>query len=33
MNNVFDLDGIGRTFEIDNDSMVPEYVKRFSNVF
>ena len=30
MNNVFDLDRIGRTFEIDNDSMLPEYAKRFS---
>lgn len=30
MNNVFDLDRIGRTFEIDNDGMLPEYVKRFS---
>lgn len=29
MNNVFDLDRIGRTFEIDNDGMLPEYVKRF----
>lgn len=31
MNNVFDLDRIGRTFEIDNDSMLPEYVKRFTS--
>lgn len=30
MNNVFDLDRIGRTFEIDNDGMLPEYAKRFS---
>lgn len=30
MNNVFDLDRIGRTFEIDNDGMLPEYVKRFT---
>lgn len=30
MNNVFDLDRIGRTFEIDNDSILPEYAKRFS---
>ena len=30
MNNVFDLDRIGRTFEIDNDGMVPEYVERFT---
>lgn len=30
MNNAFDLDRIGRTFEIDNDSMFPEYAKRFS---
>lgn len=30
MNNVFDIDRIGRTFEIDNDGMLPEYVKRFS---
>lgn len=29
-NNVFDLDRIGRTFEIDNDGMLPEYVKRFT---
>ena len=31
MNNVFDLDRIGRTFEIDNDGMLPEYVKRFTS--
>ena len=30
MINISDLDRIGRTFEIDNDSMLPEYVKRFS---
>lgn len=30
MNNVFDLDRIGRTFEIENDGMLPEYVKRFT---
>lgn len=30
MNNVFDLDRLGRTFEIDNDGMLPEYAKRFS---
>ena len=30
MINVFDIDRIGRTFEIDNDGMLPEYVKRFS---
>ena len=28
--NVFDLDRIGRTFEIGNDSMMPEYVERFT---
>ena len=31
MNNVFDLDRIGRTFEIENDGMLPEYVKRFTS--
>lgn len=31
MNNVFDLDRIGRTFEIDNDGMLPKYVKRFTS--
>lgn len=30
MINVFDIDRIGGTFEIDNDDMLPEYVKRFS---
>lgn len=30
MINISDLDRIGRTFEIDNDSILPEYVKRFS---
>lgn len=29
MINISDLDRIGRTFEIDNDSILPEYVKRF----
>ena len=31
MNNVFDLDRIGRTFEINNDGMLPKYVKRFTS--
>ena len=30
LNNVFELDRLGKSFEIDNDSMLPEYVKRFS---
>lgn len=30
LNNVFELDRLGRSFEIDNDGMLPEYVKRFT---
>ena len=30
MIDISNLDHIGRTFEIDNDCMLPEYVKRFS---
>lgn len=30
MIDISNFDHIGRTFEIDNDSMLPEYVKRFS---
>lgn len=31
MINISDLDRIGRTFEIDNGGMLPEYVKRFTS--
>lgn len=30
MVDISNFDHIGRTFEIDNDSMLPEYAKRFS---
>ena len=30
MIDILNFDHIGRAFEIDNDSMLPEYVKRFS---
>ena len=30
MIDISNFDRIGRTFEIDNDGMLPEYVKRFS---
>ena len=30
MIDILNFDHIGRTFEIDNDGMLPEYVKRFS---
>lgn len=30
MIDISNFDHIGRAFEIDNDSMLPEYVKRFS---